>query len=113
MLASKYSQLGLTLEDFLTSKSNTLLALAQYLKTFFPATSYATRQTLLLDAEKAEGVRMLWRAWGKRLDTPDTHERGTQILESVAKDMRREATGEAIYIDVVKEWFRYEVSSHT
>jgi hypothetical protein len=30
-------------------------------------------------------------------------------MESVVKDMRREATGEAIYIDVVREWFRHEV----
>jgi hypothetical protein len=43
------------------------------------------------------------------MESVDTHERGMHILESVAKDMRREATGEAIYIDVVKEWFRYEV----
>ena len=39
----------------------------------------------------------------------DSHERGTQIMESVVKDMRREAIGEAIYVDVVREWFRHEV----
>jgi len=87
--------------------------LAQYLRTFFPHASYATRQTLLLDAEKAEAVRQLWRAWGKRLDGHDGHERSMHILESVVKDMRREATGEAVYIDVVREWFRHEVSLHT
>ena len=71
--------------------------------------SYATRQTLLLDAEKGEAVRQLWRTWGKRLDSYNAHERGTQILETVVKDMRREATGEASYTDVVREWFRHEV----
>lgn len=30
-------------------------------------------------------------------------------MESVVKDMRREAIGEAIYVDVVREWFRHEV----
>ena len=80
------------------------------MKSFFPSVSYATRQTLLLDAEKGEAARQLWKTWGKRLDTFDTHERGTQILESVVKDMRRESTGEAVYVDVVREWFRHEVA---
>ena len=73
--------------------------------------SYATRQTLLLDAEKAEAVRQLWKTWGKRLETFDTHDRGTQVLENVVKDMRREATGEAVYTDVVREWFKNEVAA--
>ena len=106
---SKYSQFGLPLEEFLLSKYRSLLALAHYLQNFFPDVSYATRQTLLLDAEKAESVRQLWKIWGKRLETFDTHDRGTQVLETVVKDMRREATGEAIYTDVVREWFRNEV----
>lgn len=106
---SKYSQFGLPLEEFLLSKYRSLLALAHYLQNFFPDVSYATRQTLLLDAEKAESVRQLWKTWGKRLETFDTHDRGTQVLETVVKDMRREATGEAIYTDVVREWFRNEV----
>jgi hypothetical protein len=110
MVASKYTQLNLPLEDFLTSRCHSLLAIAQYLKSFFPSVSYATRQTLLLDAEKGEAARQLWKTWGKRLDTFDTHERGTQILESVVKDMRRESTGEAVYVDVVREWFRHEAS---
>jgi hypothetical protein len=63
-----------------------------------------------LDVEKAEAARQLWKTWGKRLETFDTHERGTYILESVVKDMRRETTGEAVYVDVVREWFRHEVS---
>jgi hypothetical protein len=109
IVVSKYTQLGLPLEDFLISKCHSLLGLAQYLQSFFPDISYATRQTLLLDAEKAEAVRQLWRTWGKRLEAFDTHDRGTQILESVVKDMRREATGEAVYTDVVRDWFRNEV----
>ena len=111
MVVSKYTQLGLPLEEFLTTKSHSLVSLAQYLRSFFPNVSYATRQTLLLDAEKAAAVKHLWLTWGKRLEAFDTHERGTQILESVVKDMRREATGEAVYVDVVREWFRNEVSS--
>ena len=99
------------LEEFLSQRCHSLLAIAQYLKSFFPDVSYTTRQSLLIDAEKAESARKLWRIWGKRLDTTDTHERAIQILESVVKDMRREATGEAIYHDVVREWFRHEVSS--
>lgn len=71
--------------------------------------SYATRQTLLLDAEKANAARQLWRTWGKRLDILDARERATQILETVVKDMHREATGEAVYIEVVREWFKNEV----
>ena len=105
-VASKYTQLGLPLEDFLATKSQSLVSLAQYLRSFFPSVSYATRQTLVLDAEKAAATKHLWLSWGKRLETFDTHERGTQILESVVKDMRREATGEAVYVDVVREWFR-------
>lgn len=110
---SKYTQLGLQLEDFLVTKSQSLVSLAQYLRSFFPTVSYATRQTLLLDAEKAAATKHLWSTWGKRLDTFDAHERGTQILESVVKDMRREATGEAVYVDVVREWFRNEVLPKT
>jgi hypothetical protein len=98
------------LDEFLSQRCHSLLALAQYLKTFFPEVSYATRQSLLMDAEKAEAVRKLWKIWGRRLDTTDTHERATQILESVVKDMCREATGEAIYHDVVREWLRHEAS---
>lgn len=100
----------LPLEDFLASRSHSLLAIAQYLKSFYPDVSYATRQTLLLDAEKSEAARQLWKTWGKRLDTYDTHERASQILGSVVKDMRRESTGEAIYVDVVREWFRHEAA---
>jgi Non-repetitive/WGA-negative nucleoporin C-terminal len=107
---SRYTQVGLPLEEFLVSKCRSLIALAQYLKTFFPEVSYATRQALLLDVEKADAARQLWRTWGKRLETHDTHERATQILETVVKDMHREVTGEAVYIDVVKEWFRNEVT---
>jgi len=113
MIVSKYTQLGLQLEEFLQSKCHSLLGLAQYLQSFFQDVSYATRQTLLLNAEKAESVQQLWRTWGKRLEAFDTHDRGTQILESVVKDMRREATGEAVYTDVVKEWFRNEVTLHS
>jgi nuclear pore complex protein Nup133 len=109
-LVSKYTQVGLPLEEFLTSKTQSLVALAHYVQSFFPDVSYATRQHLLLDAEKAEAVRKLWQTWGKRLETYDSHERGTQVLEGVVKDMRREATGEAIYTDVVREWFRNEPS---
>jgi Non-repetitive/WGA-negative nucleoporin C-terminal len=109
MVVSKYAQVGLQLEESLFSRCQSLLALAQYVRAFFPGASYATRQALLIDAEKAEAARQLWQKWGKRLDTLDTHERGTQILESVVKDMRREATGEAVYVDVVREWFKNEV----
>jgi len=109
IVVSKYTQVGLGLEDFLLSKCQSLVALAQYLKSFFPSASYATRQTLLLDAEKAEAARLLWQTWGKRLEVFDSHERVTQVLESVVKDLRREATGEAVYIDVVREWFKNEV----
>lgn len=97
------------MEEFLSSKCQSLLALAQYIESFFPSASYATRQTLLLDAEKAEAARLLWQTWGKRLEVFDSHERVTQVLESVVKDLRREATGEAVYIDVVREWFKNEV----
>jgi hypothetical protein len=99
------------LDEFLNQRCHSLLAIAQYLKSFFPGVSYATRQSLLIDIEKAEAARKLWRIWSKRLDTSDTRERATQILESVVKDMRREATGEAFYVDVVREWFRHEVES--
>ena len=109
MVASKYTQITLPLDEFLSARCHSLLAIAQYLKSFFPEVSYATRQSLLLDAEKGEASRQLWRTWSKRLEIMDSHERGTQIMESVVKDMRREATGEAIYIDVVREWFRHEV----
>jgi len=108
-IVSKYTQPGLSLDDILQSKCLSLLALGHYLQKFFPDVSYATRQTLLIDSEKAEAVRQLWRTWGKRLEIFDPHERGTHILESVVKDMRREATGEAVYTDVVKEWFKREV----
>jgi hypothetical protein len=113
MTVSKYTQLGLPLEEFLLSKCHSLLALAHYLQKFFPDVSYATRQTLLLDAEKAEAVRQLWKTWGKRLENFDTHDRGTQVLETVVKDVRREATGEAIYTDVVRESFRNEVPAQS
>jgi hypothetical protein len=106
---SKYTQVGLPLEEFLASKTQSLIALAHYIQSFFPDVTYATRQKLLLDAEKAEAVKKLWQTWGKRLETYDTHDRGTHILEGVVKDMRREVTGEAIYTDVVREWFRNEV----
>jgi Non-repetitive/WGA-negative nucleoporin C-terminal len=109
-LVSKYTQVGLPLEEFLASKTQSLVALAHYVQTFFADVSYATRQHLLLDAEKAEAARKLWQTWGKRLETYESHDRGTQILEGVVKDMRREATGEAIYTDVVREWFRNEAS---
>ena len=111
IVVSKYTQVGLPLEEFLLSKCHSLLALAHYLQKFFPDVSYATRQTLLLDAEKAEAIRQLWKTWGKRLETFDTHDRGTQVLENVVKDMRREATGEAVYTDVVREWFKNEVAA--
>jgi nuclear pore complex protein Nup133 len=110
IVASKYTQLGLLLEELLAGRCHSLLALAQYLRQFFPEVSFATRQKLLLDAEKAEAARQLWKTWSKRLDSLDTHERGAHILESVVKDMRRETTGEAVYVDVVREWFRHEVS---
>jgi hypothetical protein len=110
MIVSKYTQLGVPLEEFLVSKRRALVGLAQYLKTFFPDVSYATRQTLLLDAEKADAAKQLWKTWGKRLNSLDSHERSTQILETVVKDMHREVTGEAVYIDVVREWFRNEVT---
>ena len=107
---SKYTQIVLPLEESLASKTQSLIALAHYIQSFFPDISYATRQRLLSDAEKAEAVRKLWQTWGKRLETYDNHDRGTQILEGVVKEMRREAIGEASYTDVVREWFRKEVS---
>ena len=110
IVASKYTQITLPLDEFLSTRCHSLLAIAQYLKSFFPGVSYATRQSLLLDAEKGEASRQLWRTWSKRLEIMDSHERGIQILESVVKDMRREAIGEAIYVDVVREWFRHEVA---
>ena len=97
------------MEESLGSKTQSLIALAHYIQSFFPQVSYATRQRLLLDAEKAEAVRKLWQTWGKRLETYDNHDRGTHILEGVVKEMRRETIGEASYTDVVREWFRNEV----
>jgi Non-repetitive/WGA-negative nucleoporin C-terminal len=111
MVASRYTQPAQPFEEFLSSRCHSLLALAQYLRTFFPGVSYGTRQNLLLDAEKAKAVQKLWQIWSARLELQETHERGPQIFESVVKDMRREATGEAIYHDVVREWFRNDVLS--
>jgi hypothetical protein len=109
MVASMYMQTSLPLEEFLTMRCHALLAIAQYIKIFFPGASYATRQALLIDTEKAEAARKLWRVWGRRMDNVDGSERVTQVLESVVKDMHREITGEAIYIDVVRGWFKHDV----